>query len=129
MEPDFSRYSLALIHEGEMVHSSTRKGLRPLHECIKEHDKLRGCELHDKIIGLAAARLIVDSQMIDAVKTTTASEPAQGLLKDYGIKIEAKKTVKNILTKDKDDICPMEKLAMQIDDNARFAAELGKRMG
>jgi len=123
--PDFNKYSLALIKGNKIVFSSKSSGLRPLAECVKKYkSKIKDCILHDKIIGLAAARLVVYSEMINGVFTSIASKPAIELLKNGNIKLSAQNIVDNILTKDKKNICPMELKAMKIEDNGKFFAEI-----
>ena len=125
LEPDFNKYSLALIKDDEILFSSESSGLRPLIECVKEFkDKAKDCVLHDKVIGLAAARLIVYSEMINEVFTDIASKPAVELLEKKNIKLNAESIVDNILTKDKNDICPMEKKATEIENNKLFFSEI-----
>jgi len=57
---DFSKYSLVLIHDEQVVYTSDQPGLRPLLACLAEcRNRYRNCVLHDRVTGLAAARLIV----------------------------------------------------------------------
>ncbi len=125
MESDFSRYSLALFKDGKLIHSSDHSHVRPIFECVKQFKgKLEGCELHDKVIGLAAARLIVFGSFIDKIKTLVVSEPAKRLLDEAGILIEAKQLAPHILNNEGKGICPMEKRALAIKSNAKFYNEL-----
>ena len=129
MKPDFSSYSLAIIKDSKIVHSSQQSGLRPLAEAVNSFKgKLDNCILHDKVIGLAAARIIVFSEMIDSVKTNLMSEQAKALLEENGTALEAAETVQNIMNKDKTDICPMEKKAQEITNNKEFFLELLKKL-
>lgn len=125
LSPNFTKYSLALIKDNNIVFSSDKSGLRPLIECVNEcKSKFRDCILHDKVVGLAAARLIVYSDMISLVITDVASKPAEELLNKNNIIIKAQKIVDNILTKDKSSICPMELKAQLKDDNHEFFLEI-----
>lgn len=117
---NFDNYVLALIKENKIIFSSKDDGLTPLMECIIKFKDYKDCELHDKIIGLAAAKLILYSEMIKEVKTSLISSPAKKLLEENKIKIEAEQEVENILNKDKTDICPMEKKAMSLDKEDLF---------
>ncbi len=129
MQPDFSSYSLAIIKDNKIVHSSQQSGLRPLAEAVNTFKgKLDNCALHDKVIGLAAARVIVFSGMISSVQTGLVSEQAKTLLEQNSIALEAADIVKNIMNKDKSDICPMEKKAQEITDNKEFFLELLKNL-
>ena len=57
--PDFTRYSLALLEGEKLIYSACGGGLRPLWDALEKFQGKSGLILHDKVIGLAAARLIV----------------------------------------------------------------------
>jgi len=123
--PDFEKYSLALIKDNEVVYSSEKSGLRPVFECVSAcKGKFNNCILHDKVMGLAAARVVVYSGMISEVITLVASRLAKDLLEKNNIKLTACNIVENILTKDKSRICPGELKAQQITDNRDFFMHL-----
>ncbi len=125
MEPDFGKYTLALIKEGKTLFSSDKSGMRPIIQCIKDNfGKCSGCELHDKVVGLASARCIVFSGMIGEVWADVASESAEALLRQEGIMLHAGLIVPHILNKDRSAICPMEEKALKTGDNARFFNEI-----
>jgi hypothetical protein len=52
------------------------------------------------------------------------SQPAEQLLKENKVKIEADEIVANILIKDKSAICPGEIIALNTDDNNVFLAKI-----
>lgn len=125
LSPDFTEYSLALIKDNNIVFSSDKSGLRPLIECIKEcKSKFKDCILHDKVVGLAAARLVVYSKIISLVITDIASKSAEELLNKNSVIVKAQKIVDNILNKDKSAICPMELKAQRINNNEDFFSEI-----
>lgn len=128
---DFEKYSLLLIKDNKIIHSSEESGLRPLLNCItiikKEHPTIRGCILHDRAIGLAAAKLVVYSRNISGVNARIASRPAIEFLEQNKIPIQAETVVDNILRKDKKGICPMELLASKIKSPKKFFEEIKKR--
>jgi hypothetical protein len=125
LTPDFSRYTLALFSEGQAVFTSDKKGIRPLVECIREcKDKFSGCLLHDKVTGLAAARLVVFSGMISEVVTGLISAPALELLREEGIKVSYDKKSDIIMNRDGTGRCPMESRAEITLDNESFFYEL-----
>jgi hypothetical protein len=127
LEPDFNNYSLALIKDDKILFSSTKSGLRPLVECVQKFKlKVSSCILHDKVIGLAAARIIVYSGMISHIKTTVCSKPAKEFLDKTNITLNSKKIVDNILDVNKSDMCPMEKRAIEAEDNKSFFAAMKK---
>lgn len=120
--------SLVLYHKGKPVYQSQDSGLRPLIVCINAcKDTYAFCRLYDKVIGLAAARLIVYSGMIASVTTPLASKAAVALLRENHIQIKADTIVDHILNKDKTGQCPMEELAEGMGTEA-FYRELSQRM-
>jgi hypothetical protein len=125
---DFTKYSLALYKDSKLIFSSKGTGIRPLVDCImklkKESPNIKDCILHDKVIGLAAARLIVYSKMISEVHAGTISKDAAVMLEKEYIEVEAEKGVENILSRDRSGPCPMEELARKVPDNKLFFLEL-----
>ncbi len=113
---DYADFSLVLIKNKKVIYSSKESGLKPLVECVNKF-KLKNCVLYDKVVGLAAARLIVYSKMISNVITPVCSKQAKELLTKNKIKIEAEQIVDNI-------DCPMEKMAIETEDNELFFKEL-----
>lgn len=134
LKPDFKKYSLAMLKDGKMVFSSKKEGIMPLVECVREcfdgysENKCdyKDCILHDKVVGLAAARLIIFSGRIKTVCTDLCSKPAKELLEKNKIELQSKKIVDRILNKDKSGMCMMEMKAMEIKDNSIFFSELSR---
>lgn len=122
--PDFSKYSLALIEGNDIIHSSRENGLRPLFDCLERHQGKSGLTLHDKVIGLAAARLIVRSGIIVQVMTTIASMPAKKYLEDNDIQMTACDVTANILTRDKSAVCPGEIIALNTESPEDFLRKI-----
>lgn len=121
-------YPLILYHHRKAVYSSRDSGLQPLVMCISEcKGKYTHCRLYDKVMGLAAARLIVYSGMIDKVTTPLASTSAVALLKENNIKIAAGKVVDCIMNKDRTGRCPMEIKAEPMTNEA-FFQEMSQRI-
>lgn len=122
---DFKKYSLVLTKDDKIVYSSDKSGLRPIIECINNFKlKDKDCVLYDKVIGLAAARIIVYSDIISSVYTPIISKSANSLLIKSNIGVNAQKIVENILNKDKTDVCPMELRAETIEDNKDFFLDI-----
>ena len=122
--PDFTRYSLALVEGDTIIYSSQGVGLRPLWDALKKFQDRSGLVLHDKVTGLAAARLIVYSDMITGVFTKVASEPARRFLQENGIALSADGVAANILTRDQNAVCPGEVIAMNTDDPDVFLRKI-----
>jgi hypothetical protein len=125
LKADFEKYSLALIQDDKIIFSSDRHGLKPLMDCLENYSQVKEkLTLHDKVIGLAAAKLIVYSGIISCVHTPLASKPAKKFLEEYGIKLYAKKIVANILKKDKSSICPGEIIALNTVEPDSFCKQI-----
>ncbi len=125
MKPDFKKYSLALIYNDKIIFSSRESGLKPLWECLEKHCQSKTTYiLFDKVIGLAAAKLIVSSKIISGIQTILVSKPAKKFLKDNAVPIKTKETVANILTKNRYSICPGEIIALNTNDPDDFYAKI-----
>ncbi|MRR16215.1 MAG: DUF1893 domain-containing protein [Deltaproteobacteria bacterium] len=127
--PDFSRYSLALVEGETIIYSSNGAGLRPLWDALKMFHDRSGLTLHDKVMGLAAARLIVYSGVVAGVVTKVASMPARRFLRENGIALSADGVADNILTRDKSSVCPGEVIALSTDDPKVFLQKIDAMMG
>jgi hypothetical protein len=125
LKPDFNKYSLALVQGDEIVYSSDSSGLKPLWDCLEKYRQSKDkFILFDKVIGLAAARLVVYSGIIEVIHTRLISQPAKQFLKENKIKIKADEIVANILRKDKSAVCPGEIIALNTDDQHVFFAKI-----
>jgi len=119
--PDFQAYSLAMFCGGKRVFTSREGGLKPLVEWLAIYrGQYQGCLLHDRVIGLAAARLIASSGLIAAVMTLVSSRPARDFLAEAGISLQAAQIVDNILTQDRAAVCPGEIIALETPDRQEF---------
>lgn len=125
LKVDFDKYSLALIQEDKIIFSSDRHGLRPLMDCLENYSQIKEkLTLHDKVVGLAAAKLIVYSGIIFEVHTPMASRSARDFLEEKGIKLHAKEIVPNILSKDGHSICPGEVIALNTAEPDTFTKQI-----
>jgi hypothetical protein len=119
--PDFRLYSLAMFCRGQRVFMSREGGLKPLAEWLDIfRGKYRDCLLHDRVVGLAAARLIAYSGEVAAVTTLVASRPARAFLAGAGITLQAEQVVDDLLTPDRREIVPEEALALETPDRRQF---------
>jgi len=123
--PDFSKYALALIHEGKIVYTSKHQGIAPLVDCIEAcSSRYRNCHLHDRVIGLAAAKLVVASRMIVSVFAGVSSQPAVEFLQKSNIPMESQLMVPRIMGRDGVSLCPMEQRALTTDDADLFLTQM-----
>mgnify|MGYP001210697339 FL=1 len=126
--PDFTRYSLALLEGEKLIYSACGGGLRPLWDALEKFQGKSGLILHDKVIGLAAARLIVQSGMIAEIFTSVASLPAKQFLENSGVALMAFGVAANILTQDKSAVCPGEVIALNTGDPGTFLQKIKAMM-
>jgi hypothetical protein len=126
LTPDFDRYSLALFHEGRLVFISEKEGLRPLVECIRAcRGNFSGCELHDRAIGLAAAKLVVASEgLITRIATRRVSARGAALLEKHAVPLVADEVVPVLLNRDRTGPCLMEQKASATEDPNQFLLEI-----
>jgi hypothetical protein len=130
LKPDFTKYSLALIQGNKIIFSSSGQGLRPLGDCLENNRQTKKkLTLHDKVMGLAAARLVVYSGIISAVHTQIASRPAKKFLEENGIKLYAREIAANILTKDRRSVCPGEVIALNATAPDTFNKQIMAMLG
>jgi hypothetical protein len=129
LKPDFTKYSLALVDENKITFFSEGHGLKPLWACLEKYRQVKGkFILFDKVMGLAAAKLVSYSGIISALKTLLISQSAKKYLKENHIKIEAKTTVANILIKDRRSICPGEIITLNTDEPDDFRVKIKKML-
>jgi hypothetical protein len=128
--PDLTRYSLALYKGDRQLFVSIEEKLKPLVECVfRYRGKIEGCLLYDKVVGLAAAKLIVYSGMVSRVVTPLASQPAIDELDRNDIDHDVFSVQENILGDDGVSICLMEQRALKQPDNEKFFEEMKNLMG
>ncbi len=128
LSPDFARYSLALLEGDTVIYSAVGGGLRPLRDALEKFKGKSGLILHDKVMGLAAARLVVHSTMIVEIFTRVVSLPAKQFLENNGIALTAFEVASNILTKDKSAVCPGEVIALGTSDPDAFLEKIKTMM-
>lgn len=130
MLDDLVRTGLSLIvqHDGAVLFSSADATLRPLVECLRRHrPEMHGASVADKVVGLAAARLLSAAQ-VGEVRALVASTAAVECLQAAGVYLYARTTVPRIMNKDATGLCPMEALAMATEDPEALFLELSARL-
>lgn len=118
-------FTLVLKKDGKVLFSSRESGLKPLVKCISLFSgKVENATIEDKVVGIAAARLIVFSRMLSRVRAGLISEKAIGHFRSHGIKFSSRKRVEDILTSNGKGPCPMEKLSRKFADDNQFYSVL-----
>lgn len=111
------KLNLYIVKGSKVLYSSCKMGMIPLLEAASKlsFEELAGSTVVDKIIGKAAA-LIISYYKAEGVFAKTISEKAVCVLKKNGVRYNAERIVKEIRKRDSLEICPFEKLVLDIND-------------
>ena len=107
----------------DRVLTDRRRGIAPILERIEAGESLCGMAVADKIIGKAAAMLLLCGGA-RSVYGEVMSEPAKALLEDADVEVAYGTLVKAIRNRTDTDICPMEKAAATLETPAEAPAVL-----
>ncbi len=130
MRPDFEEYTLALFSQGHIVFESNESRLKPLVEMVQIYQgKYTGCELHDKIVGLASAKIIVASEIVSELHAGVMSEGAREFLRPTEINFTFQELTDGIKNNLKTGPCPMEVKAREIAEPDDFLKAMIELMG
>ena len=98
------------------VYTSQERGVKPLlHLLTEKKGFLKGASVADKVIGKAAALLMVIGE-IKEVHTLIISEPAIKVFEKYNIPCFYDKKVDRIVNRTGDGLCPMESLCLDVEE-------------
>lgn len=92
----------------------TENGVMPLLMQLNTADGLRNAVVADRVIGRAAAFLMVYGGVAE-VYTRVLSAHAQEVFDRYGVRFYAEKTVDYIVNRRGDGMCPMEEACLTVD--------------
>lgn len=107
--------TIAVVSNGE-VFTSQERGVKPLlHLLTEKKSFLKGASVADKVIGKAAALLMVYGE-IKEVHTLIISEPAIKVFENHNIPCFYDKKVDRIVNRTGDGLCPMETLCLDVDE-------------
>lgn len=107
--------SLVVIKNNE-VYTSDKKGVLPVFELLEDaRNLLSGAVAADKVIGGAAAFLFVKGG-ISELYSEVISENAVRILQNAEIPFSYGTLVPYIINRKGDDLCPMEKLCLNLKD-------------
>jgi hypothetical protein len=102
-----------VIHKGEETRTFTRNGVIDLYELLKQEPNfLDGASVADKVIGKAAAALVISGK-VKELYADLISASALELLKKSNIQVTYKIEVAAILNRTQNDWCPLEKSCYQ----------------
>lgn len=118
---------LKVVKDGQVIYSSTEVGLKSLLDALEKcRSHGDGFVLYDRVVGLAAARLIVYAGTVARVIAEVTTKDARDFLTGHGIPIEADSETDNIMTRDRLSVCPGEQAARRIVDPMEFIKEMKK---
>lgn len=128
-ELDGSNWSIVVVKDGAVLARKRGGGIAPLVELVDAlGDELRGASVADSVFGKAAA-LISAGAGVAAVYAGIATPQAVQELASRGIRCAYGSTVEHILNRSRDDLCPFEKLAGEVDDPARLLERVRRFLG
>lgn len=105
-----------LLREGKIVHIERGKGVSPLLTIYRKFGKkMAGGEIVDKVIGRAAAAIIINGK-IKYVHGEVVSSDAVKFLKEHNVAVSWTLKVPRILNRTRTGLCPLEKSVEGITD-------------
>lgn len=106
-----SSWGLEIWSNKKNIYRSKKSGVKGLLDFIKKYGRrFKNLTIFDKKVGNAAALLCIYLK-VGEVYGLIGSKLAKKTLKKFKIKIYLKKTITNILSKKRNDLCPLEKLS------------------
>ena len=102
--------TLVIVKKGKVVFQTSMPGISGFLQVIQKKKSLVGASAADKIVGVAAALLCVFSG-VASIYALTISEGGIKVLEDNKINCVFEKKVRNIMNRNKNDVCPFEKIA------------------
>ena len=98
-----------VICKDSRMRTFRERGVKDLYRLLKEEPEfLRGAFVADKVVGKAAASLMILGG-ISGLHADVASEPAMSLLKSCGVDAECTECVPHVINRSGTDWCPLEK--------------------
>lgn len=110
----FSGKYTCVLCKGEMVYTSSQRGVAPLLSWINSNTDLKEFSAADKVVGKAAAFLYV-LLGVKEVYAEIISEPAWETFNKFGISCHYREKVKAIRNRTDTGFCPMETSVLSID--------------
>ncbi|HKL12726.1 MAG TPA: DUF1893 domain-containing protein [Halanaerobiales bacterium] len=113
-----SDYSLIIVKEKEVKYKSKEESVGSIVSLLEEQpDLLENAVVADKIIGRAVA-MVCDYASVKFCYGQIVSEGAIDIFNKNHLSFKASQKVKAIKNRDNTDLCPIEKLTLNIDNSA-----------
>jgi len=108
-------YSIVVVKNGNILTKKQGDGMRPILEAIDElREDIQGSIVGDRILGKASALLCVYSK-VNGVYSPQATKTAIAVLIRAGILSQTEETIPYIKNRDGDNLCPFEKMLVDVD--------------
>lgn len=109
-------HTIVIYKSDASVFVSDDRGVAPLMKLLNEDkEQLRDSMIADKVIGKAAALLMVYAG-VKEVFTPTISVPAVEVFEKHNVKITYDTVVERIINRTGDGLCPMETLCLNVEN-------------
>lgn len=104
-----------VIESGGKIRTFTQRGVADLYDIYcHERSLLSGASIADKVVGKAAAAIMVLGG-VSRLHADVISEPAAALLQNAGVELEAVNIVPHIINRTKTGWCPLESASRYLD--------------
>lgn len=120
-------HSVALCKNGKVI-TSDKHGVAPLTELIEIGADISGFPAADRVVGKAAAMLMIHLGITD-VFAVTLSESAEALLKKHGGNVKFKNRTVRIMNRNNTGPCPMEQTVFGTDNIEEGVNAIMKKTG
>ena len=118
--------SLIVLNNDSLSYHNAR-GVQDLIQLTSdEPERLKGASVADKVVGRAAAALMIAAG-VSEVHTNLISTPALQMLQEAGVRVYATEEVPQILNRDRSDQCPIEATLNDADNVEECVAILKAR--
>jgi hypothetical protein len=125
---DAKQCALAVFRDGEVVKTAKGSGVTPLLDLFDASpETLRGAAVADKVIGKAAAMILVQAGAA-AVYGSVMSEAGREYLTARGIPVACRALALRILNRQGDGLCPIEQSVADEEDPAAGVGRIRERL-
>jgi hypothetical protein len=108
------KFNLLIVKDGKIVFATKSYGIRGLLQAMEKlGTRLSGSSVADNVVGRAAAMLCVYFKA-SSVFAMTMSEEGEEMLEENKVSYRFENRVSNILNNERTDICPFEKLVINL---------------
>ena len=117
----------SVICKGDDVYTSTSRGVAPILSLIDRGVALDGFSAADKVIGKAAAMLLVYLGVAE-IYGDVMSRMAEEYLAAHGVRYSYSELCDRVINRSGDGFCPMELAVTDIDDPAQALTAIRNRL-